>query len=229
MQDPDRSLTRHSRLRESAARWGWTSTLFDAVMAAAHRYLGIHVYVVRFRRIPAVPAYPETNPELQFRIIENDELLKYCDDPDLELGRPFVEKAILRGDLAFGAFDGPQLVSYIWRSVDSAPDAEGVWIKVAKPYNYSYKSFTRPAYRGQRISPVVHLFSDDEMRKRGYEYRAGFVAVSNRASLEMGKHMGSVVLGYAGYFTAFGRLLTFRTKQVKLIGFEFFRPTDPAT
>ena len=131
-----------------------------------------------------------------------------------------------RGDLAFGGFDGRQLVSYIWRSAKSAPDADGIWIRIRKPYSYAYKSFTRPEYRGQRISPVVHLFSDNEVRKLGYLYRVGFVAITNYASLNMGRHMGSRKIGYAGYVARFGRLIRFRSRAVRKIGFEFFRPED---
>jgi len=220
-------MTLLDNLKTSADRWGWPRALSSAIIKGAARYLRIHVYVVRIRPIPTEPEYPATNPDLIFRKIETDELVDASEDPELDLNVDFVNDAIARGDLAFGAFDGPLLVSYIWRSVDSAPDADGVWVRVRKPYNYSYKSFTRPSYRGQRISPVVHLYSDDKMRKFGYRYRAGFVTVTNYASLSMGAHMGSILLGHAGYLAWFGRLIPFRSKAVKGIGFEFFRPAGP--
>lgn len=224
MRGSGKLATRLDHLKGNANRWGWPRALFDIVVRGFVRYLGVHIYVVRVRQIQAEAKYPETNPELTFRRIEQDELRDFCQVPELKLSREFVRGAISRGDLAFGAYDGPHLVSYIWRAVESAPDADGIWIKVDKPYNYSYKSYTRPRYRGRRISPVVHLFSDHEMRKLGYEYRAGFVSISNYASLSMGKHMGSRRIGYAGYITLFGRLFPFRTRSVKAIGFEFFRP-----
>jgi len=217
-------MTRLDNLKASADRWGWSRALSSVIISAAARYLGIHVYVVRIRPIPVEPEYPATNPDLVFRKIEIGEIKDASEDPDLDMTADFVDDAIARGDLAFGAFDGPRLVSYMWRSVGSAPDADGVWIRVRKPYNYSYKSYTRPSYRGQRISPVVHLFSDNEMRKLGYRYRAGFVAISNYASLRMGLHMGSIQIGRAGYLAWFGRLIPFRSRAVKEIGFEFFRP-----
>jgi hypothetical protein len=220
-------MTRLDNLQAGADRWGWPRALSNIIIKAAARYLGIYVYVVRIRRIPEQPEYPATNPDLILRKIESDELVEASEDPDLDMDADFVDDAIVRGDQAFGAFDGPQLVSYTWRSVESAPDADGVWVRVSKPYNYAYKSYTRPSHRGQRISPVVILFSDNEMRKAGYRYRAGFVAISNYASLRMGKHMGSRKIGYAGYLAWFGSLIPFRTKVVKEIGFEFFRPVHP--
>jgi GNAT superfamily N-acetyltransferase len=159
-------------------------------------------------------------------MIEPEELRSASKDSSLGLNSNFIDKAIARGDQTYGAFDGTKLVSYIWRSAGCAPDADGVWVRVRKPYNYSYKSFTRPEYRGQGISPVAHLFSDNEMHKQGYRYRAGFVSIANYASLRMGKKMGSQRIGYAGYFAGFGRLMPFRTRAVREIGFEFFRPKD---
>ena len=101
-------------------------------------------------------------------------------------------------------------------------DDGNVWVRVPHPYNYTYNSYTRPSHRGQRISPALHLFSDAEMQERGFTHRAGFVAVHNAASLTMGKHMGSKVIGKAGYLDWFGKQVPFRTPGVKKIGFEFF-------
>lgn len=221
-------MSRLSNLQSNIQRWGLRRAIVNLFVKASARYLGIHVYVVRCHKFPDSPTYPDGNPELEFRLIEPDELLELSNDPELDMHPDFVVAAIARGDLAYGAFDGTKLVSYMWRSIDYAPDADNVWVRIRKPYNYSYKSFTRAAYRGRRISPSVHLFSDNEMRMHGYQYRVGFVGVTNYASLEMGKHMGSVVVGYAGYLAWFGMLLPFRTRPVKEIGFEFFRPAAKA-
>ena len=185
----------------------------------------MHLYLVRVRTIPNAQDYPEIDPKLALRRIPAEVAERYCDDPDLALSKEFVTAANSRGDLFFGAFDGDLLVSYIWRSLSSAPDADGVWIRVHKPYNYSYNSYTRPGYRGQRISPVVHLFSDNAVYALGYRYRIGFVEITNFASIEMGKYMGSKKIGYAGYVICFGNLIPFRSSAVKATGFEFFKPS----
>jgi len=217
-------MRRLTNLKNNAERWGWRRALVHVLVRGAEKYLGFHVYVVRARSIPPTPKYPTSNPNLTYRQINDDELMRYSADPELGLGRDFVADALSRGDLAFGAFDDKNLVSYIWRCRSAAPDTDGVWIRAEHPYNYSYKSFTRKDYRGQRISPVVHLFSDNEMYKRGFRFRIGFVAITNYASLEMGKHMESKVLGYAGYFSLLGKLIPFRSEKVKSTGFRFFKP-----
>lgn len=217
-------MSRLRNLRKNADRWGLRRAITNLCVKASARHLGIHLYVVRCRKIPDAPTHPQGNADLVFRLVEPEELLEFSKDPELDMHPDFVADAIARGDLAYGAFDGTKLVSYMWRSIDFAPDADNVWVRIRKPYNYSYKSFTRAAYRGRRISPSVHLFSDNEMRKHGYEYRVGFVGVTNYASLEMGKHMGSLAIGYAGYLAWFGMLFPFRSRPVRDIGFEFFRP-----
>ena len=163
-----------------------------------------------------------TMPSLDYRVVTPNELRIACVDKDMDLTREFVERAMARGDIAFGAFDGSKLVSYLWRSTTAAPHGD-LWVRVDEPYCYAYKSFTLPSHRGKRISPDIHLFSDQIMLDHGYQYRAGFVEFSNWASLAMSKHMRSRYVGYAGYAKWFGRNIPFRTKGVKAIGFEFFQ------
>jgi hypothetical protein len=170
------------------------------------------------------PDYPKTPPEIRFGIIESKDCLKFSEDPELDLDRDFVAAALERGDLMFGALEGDDLVSYVWRTLTTAPHNDRLWVRAAQPYCYCYKSLTRPAYRGKRISPAAHLFSDVEMAKRGFSHRVGFVSVANLSSLSMGKYMGSRPIGYAGYVKWFGRILTFRTRHIREIGFEFYEP-----
>ena len=169
------------------------------------------------------PNLPETPDNIVIRLAITDELAEITRNPDLHLSPEFVSSAAERGDIMFGAFDGNVLVSYLWRTTKSAPYSEKLWIEVPFPYCYCYNSYTLPAYRGQRLSPVNHLLSDAAMSREGFKYRVGFVSLSNYASLAMGKYMGSGNLGYAGYLAWFGRHISFRTKPVRDIGLEFFR------
>jgi hypothetical protein len=210
------------KLKSDIKRWGLTRTIFSHIMRRVERYLGIHIHVVRSTAMIENPQYPSIPANITLREIPPKLLLTYISNPALQLSREFVQSAIDRGDLAFGAFDGPTLVSYVWRTFTSAPHTGKLWVRVTRPYCYAYKSLTLPKYRGQRIAPAIHIFSDVEMFKRGFTHRAGFVAVANSASLAMGKHMGTRAIGYAGYLDWFGHAFTFRTKAVRNIGFEFY-------
>jgi hypothetical protein len=210
------------KFRLEVRRWGLTRTIFSHIMRRVSRYLGIHVYVVRGTEMKAEPKYPLIPSNISLRVIPADEVPEVTENPALMLGREFVQGALNRGDLLIGAFDGPRLVSYVWRTFTAAPHTDKLMVMVNKPYCYAYNSFTLPDYRGQRIAPAVHILSDVEMFKRGYSDRAGFVDIANSASLAMGKHMGTAAIGYAGYLEWFGRLIPFRTPAIKSIGFKFF-------
>lgn len=214
--------TKIANLKADANRWGWIRSLYNRVANHTGRYLGIHVHVVRTTAMIDKPQYPSTLPGITYRIIQTEGLVKASSDTELKLSRDFVQAAITRGDIAFGAFDGSVLVAYVWRSLGAAPHTKNLWVRVNRPYCYAYNSFTRPSYRGRHIMPAIILFSDVEMLKQGYQYRAGFVAITNSASLAAGKHMGSNPIGYAGYVKWFGRYFPFKTRAAKKIGFEFF-------
>jgi len=85
----------------------------------------------------------------------------------------FVRAALARGDVAFGAFDGDQLIAYVWRPFGAAPDADGLWVKVDPPHHYAYKAFTLPAYRASastspfRSFPTTIFWSADTPPKSG--------------------------------------------------------------
>jgi len=172
------------------------------------------------------PNFPAGPANIEFRQVRDDELTSLGADPRLNLGVDFVAGAIERGDTMFGAYDEAGLVSYVWRARAWAPHVDGLRVRVEPPFCYCYNSYTVPEYRGRRISPTVHLYSDSRMVDEGYTYRAGFVALTNLESIAMGKHMGSVPIGYAGYTRWFGRYRPFRTPAVRRVGFEFYVP-DP--
>jgi len=211
-------------LKAFARRWGWPRTLFHLIVRGGD-YLGINVVVVRTRSTTADIGNPCDLPEIEFRQIDSSTLVRAISDPELDVDQEFVKAAIERGDLAFGAFDKSQLVSYVWRSMASAPHTDDLWVKVEQPYCYAYKSFTRTDYRGNHIVPGLILYSDQEMLKLGYTFRVGFVAITNFPSLAVGARMGSQAIGRAVYLHWFGRYFFFRSRQVADIGFEFFEPT----
>lgn len=216
--------SKFGRIRAFAKRWGWPRTIFAQVMKLAGRYLGIHIVRVRGRHTTCEASAPIRIPGLELRQIEADELMRSTEDPKIDLDRNFVEAAIERGDIAFGAFEGSLLVGHHWRSTTGAPHTDELWVRVRRPHCYSYKSFTRREYRGNHILPALILYADWEMLQRGYSHRVGYIDIRNYASLAMGKHLHSYTVGYAGYVKWFGRHFTFRSRAVAETGFEFFEP-----
>ena len=161
-------------------------------------------------------------------IVPPPQLLDAANDPALDMESGFVRAALARGDVAFGAVDGDQLIAYVWRPFGAAPDADGLWVKVDPPYHYAYKAFTLPAYRGKRIHIALSYLSDDYFLERGYTAEVGFSEISNFPGIAAADFVGRKRVGFAGYVKWFGRAVPFRTPGVKRVGFELFepRPTD---
>ena len=212
------------RLRADVERFGWLPSLFARVMRRLQKRLGVHVCRVRVRKLGGVPSPPSLPAGIDLRVLSRDDLLRASVDDTLSLSRDFVEAALERGDMAFGAYDGDQLVSYMWRTLTAAPHVDGLWVRADRPYCYGYKGFTHPDYRGLHLNPAVSLCSDEQFLTLGYTHNIGFIDVHNLSSLATRKYKGNVPIGYAGYVNWFGRCFTFRTPAVKRTGFEFFSP-----
>lgn len=209
-------------LKEDVRRWGWARAIFILMMKGLGKILGIHIHSIWTRPLAMNPPDPKLPPGVSLRILDRETLLAAIEDPELQLSRVFVESALARGDVAFGAFDGTTLVAYDWRTLSVAPYGDELWIKVDRPYRYAYKGFVRSKYRGRRISTAVALFSDAYFLERGYTHGIYYVDVSNIPSLQASKYKGDQAVGFAGYVKWFGRYFTFRTPAVRRTGFELF-------
>ena len=217
-------MSKLNKLKLHLQRWGWLRTAYLLAMRAAAKFIGLHIFVVRTKSAALDVDVPGELGDLEFRRLDIEELMALVDKAEVELDSDFLQAAHERSDMAFGAFDKSLLTAYTWRSVKTTPCTEGVWVRVERPYAYSYKSFTRPAYRGMHIAPALVLYADKEMLKLGYTDRAAYVEVTNFASLKLGAHMGSHPIGHIGFLNWFGRYFFFRSKRVADIGFEFFKP-----
>lgn len=215
-------------LRADARRWGWAWSLFMRVMSRLRRYTGLCVYRVNVRPLIKGVRAPDFLSGIALRVVKPQELLKAAVDPDLDLDPDFVRGALARGDMAFGAFEGYRLVGYTWRTFASAPHVDGWWVGVDRPYQYSYKAFTRPSHRRRHIHVAITSFADVHLLERGYTAEVGFVDVSNFASLAVADYLGRQRIGYAGHVNWFGSRISFRTPGVKKIGVGLFEGNPDA-
>jgi hypothetical protein len=163
---------------------------------------------------------------ISLRVVQPEELLKAADDPELEMSHDFVRCALARGDMAFGAFEGDRLVGYTWRTFTAAAYADGLWVRVERPYQYSYKGFTRAAYRGRHIHVGITLLADIHLMERGYTGEIGLINLTNFTSIGVAKYKGRRTIAHAGYVKWFGRRILFSTPGAKKIGAEVSEPRD---
>lgn len=212
--------------KDDMKRWGWWRAVFARLMRRAEHYLGFRVNVIR---VMDSNNDADTWTSLSgTRFVELDEsmLREAAKDPEMDIGDEFVTKALARDDRAFGAYDGNQLVSYFWRTTSDTPHMDGVWVRVHKPYTYSYKGFTRRTWRGKHLMAAIAERSQSIYQVDGYTKRITLISLTNYPSRATGRRLLAREIGYAGYFVFFGRYLFFRTAGVRSAGFEFFVPKD---
>lgn len=215
-------------LSDDAARMGWLPTVFARVLSRLEDFFGFSVFRVNTRAMSAQrDAAPV--PGITIRELGADELTEAAKDPDLELEPRFVDEALGRGDLAWGAFEHGKLVCYTWRASSKAPFSDGVWVRVPSPLQYGYKSYTRPSHRGRGLYPAVGRFADRRSSELGHPAMLHLVDVSNIASLRAANQLGSKKAGYAGYFKFLGRRATFRTPGARAMGVELYLPRPGAS
>lgn len=205
-------------LRADVRYWGWLRSLLIRVMSRLGRHTGLRIYRVNVRPLVRRAPEPTLPGDISLRVVKPEELLTAADDPELDIHPDFVRDALARGDMAFGAFEGDRLVGYTWRTFTCAPHVDGLWVRVDRPYQYSYKAFTRPSHRRRRIHVAITFFADIYLLERGYTAEVGLVEISNFASLAVADSLGRQRIGYAGHMSWFGNPISFRTPAVKKIG-----------
>jgi GNAT superfamily N-acetyltransferase len=213
---------RLGRLKEDIRRWGCARAVFARAMAVAARHTGLRVYRVNLRLLSRNAPAPELSSGLALRVATAEELKQAAGDPELDMQPQFVGDALARGDMAFGAFEGDRLVGYTWRTFTYAPHIDGLWVGIDRPFQYSYKGFTRPSHRRRGIHAAITHFADAYLIERGYAAEVGFVDVTNFASLAVADSMGRRKIGCAGHVSWLGGKASFRTAAVKKIGIVLF-------
>ena len=219
---------RLARLRTDAGRWGWARTISRRLAGKIGSLLGVSIAQIRERRLDDDVPPINGMHDLELRELSVAELLVYPDLREIQLSEEFLRAAAARGDRIFAALKDGRIVGYSFRAVGGGPHTDGIWVVTRPDSAYAFKSFVTPDFRGRRISPALVLLGDNAMRDAGCSSRIGFVAVSNLASLRVGKRVGSRVVGYAGYLKRFGIRVTFRTPGARSAGFEFSF-ADPAS
>jgi GNAT superfamily N-acetyltransferase len=210
-------------LIDDASRMGWGRALLGRALLRLECLFRLSVYCVNVRALKdRSDVAPSTG--ITYRKLTAAELLAATDNIELDLAPEFISEAMERGDLAWGAFEHDQLVGYTWRAASQAPFMDGLWVRVPRPLQYGYKSYTRPSHRGRGIYPAVSRVADEQSIELGYPAMLDLVDIANIASHRAANKLGSRTSGYAGYVKLFGRRLTFRTPGARSIGVELYMP-----
>jgi hypothetical protein len=215
-------------LRRDAEHTGWIRALLARLTARLQTLLGVQVFRVNLRPMPRRPLEPVPPEGIRLCALRLEQLLEAAADPELGLDPDFIRAALERGDVAFGAYEGNRLIGYNWRAANAVPFLQNVWVKIGHRYHYAYKSFVRPSYRGRRIHTAITRLADRYSMERGCVGEIGIVNIANLASLGAAKSLGRRKVGYAGCVTLFGHCASFRTRGVRELGIELYRPQAQA-
>jgi len=185
------------------------------------RRLGIHFYYVLVRPLRAKAGHDAAPCGLDCRVLEAQDLVAYCADPELDLREPSVRAALAAGEVCVGALEQGRLAGYVWYSFGSAAHVEGVRVQVGPRLRYAYKVHVRPGCRGRGIARELLARGAALCPQRGRDLGLSFVAPDNGPSLRAFAAAGWRRAGYAGYVKWRGRFRAFASAGAARAGARF--------
>ena len=204
--------------RENVKRFGLLRTGWAFLLRRVERYAGLHIWSVQTRPLSAEFHMPQEHAaRFTFRRPSLDELLRASQNPELGLTPESIREACARGDICEGAFDGPNLVAYTWRTTTGAPVTKDLWLRLhAEGVRYGYKAFVLPQYRGMKLSSSNARCHDHLFVENGVTTDVGYIDLHNLASMKNAfRDPNRTLIGYAGYLQRGQRYWTFRTPGVR--------------
>src|SRR2546423_998430 len=200
----------------------------DRVMRALQRHFGLEINRVVSKPL-VVNGAEGRLAHIQYRVINEGEMLRHCADAALELSPRTVQAAFSRGDVCLGAVDRERLVAYQWLAFGATPHVGGIWVQFNATACYAYKRFVLPAYRGQQIARGLSHHADALCLARGRTSIVGFINLHNHASWRASARAGGQTIGYAGYVELGNCFVCLRSTGVRRIGFRFYKPAAAAS
>jgi hypothetical protein len=178
-----------TRLRKSAADFGWPAALQAVAQGAVNR-------VALFRVLKCVqvsevdPRYLEIDARFQHRFLDQDALRRFSAEPKNDLPASFLDQALAKGDQCYGILDGDRLASFGWYSVVPTMISDDLRLHFDRRRVYMYKGFTDPDYRGQRLHAIGMTWALKLFRERGADGLVSYVDANNFDSLRSCYRMG---------------------------------------
>ncbi|HEX6266968.1 MAG TPA: GNAT family N-acetyltransferase [Burkholderiales bacterium] len=191
------------------------------MLAPLRRRLGIHFYYMLVCPLAAAPRSGAPPSGLDCRVLETQDLLAYCADPELDLREKSVRAALAAGDVCVGALDQGRLAGYLWYAFGGAAHVDGVRVQVGPRLRYAYKVHVRPGQRGRGIARELLARGTQLCPRRGRELGLSFVAPDNAPSLRAFAAAGWRRAGYAGYIKCAGRFRAFASAGAARLGAGF--------
>lgn len=194
------------------------------MVSLLRRRLGLHFYYMLVRPLEAAPPRGAPPTGVEYRVLEEQDLLAHCADPQLDLREEGIRSALERGHVCIGAFAQGRLAGYLWYGFDGGAHTDGVRVVVGPRLRYAYKVHVHPDCRGRGIARELLARGAALCPRRGRDLGLSFVAPDNAPSLRAFAAAGWRRAGYAGYVKWLGRFSAFASAGAARLGARFACP-----
>jgi hypothetical protein len=198
--------------------FGLLAVLHELAISAIEKIVCFRIFIVyvhdELRPLDTAPL-----PGLDIHELSREELYQYTESPRHEMPRPFIDKALAKGNRCFGAFIDGQLCAFAWYAENPTVHSVGVRTVFDPQYVYSYKSLTLTEYRGNHLVPRIKNHALAFFQKRGKRGIICTIASNNFRSRRSAGRVGARPVGYYAYFMAGTRFFGFNIKGCRRLGY----------
>jgi hypothetical protein len=217
--------------RQRKADWGLRRASYWQFMNLLARLVDFRIHYVfigggsgRMDRMPA----PEVPAGYDVRMVGMDELRAFTSTV-ADLSMEFLESAFENGDSCVASFFHGSLVGFSFRATKRAVVTDQLDLLVPDGFRYTYKTWIDREHRRRNLSQIQgyvrHNAQPGDGRARGIWY----VETHNYPSLlHSYRHPTdrSLIMGFIGWLSWFGRQIPFRTPAARWLGVELVRKDD---
>lgn len=222
---PGRKL---ERLRYLYRHGGVSGVLFHLLYRTVNRFTRLRIFRAAILEASApIGAQLARLGPYRHGMFTPEELKRFTDNPENDLTPDFLDYAAAQGDTCYAVLDGDELVSYCWNSDKPTAIEDDLRMEFRNGYIYRYKEFTRPSYRGRRLSTYARAEALCSVADSGVQGYAGYVEIDNFVcyrALERAGHR------FPGFIVIFGKGPTpwiWHSQQAKDWGFRVVSTAAP--
>ena len=225
-------MSRRIRLyRTRIKAWGLRRALHAFIMQAFAK-AGFHIHDVEVgaeRYDLMDPNPPSTPTGYTTRICGKDDLLPFVGD-ETHLSQEFLEQAFARGDVCAASFFHERPVAYKFETRNRTQVTDQIDVIIPEGFVYSYKAWTHLDHRQLGLTRACAYELIRKRRdERCHDRVIWYVEKHNYAALLHGPNHPrewSLLMGYVGWLTLFGKQIPYNSRWANRIGFIFVRVDD---
>ena len=165
-----------------------------------------------------VPPLPELTAEYSIRFLTAEELRRHAKDRELDLSPQFVRDALARTMPCLGVYQGNTLASYSWYSTGPTEALDALVFTPPNDHVYLFKTFTRPAYRGQRLFAAGVSHALKHFQSQGFAGLVAYVESNNYASLAAFTGIGASPRGAVRLLRLWGSTFLYPSRATRRAG-----------